>query len=278
MAFKKLRNKIKEVITALGNHSQLVLDDGTNPHGTTKGDVGLGNADNTSDADKPVSTAQQTEINTKEDSFAKNSAFNKSFGTGAGNVLEGNTTTISPTQAGNITTNNAKVSFPEAPNDGQEYVRKSEAWSVATGGTGGGGTIQFQIGTTISSGAASSGISVISNEIVWSVSGGGGGQSKRGYWNAIVPKDYASGGELNIRLRTTDITLTTLTMSLFINDVVDATINAFDITPSADNVFEDLFSAIGSTIVHEDRLSVHLDFMGANGDDIDVKAIYFDYD
>ena len=29
------------------NHSQLVLDDGTNPHGTTKSDVGLGNVPNT---------------------------------------------------------------------------------------------------------------------------------------------------------------------------------------------------------------------------------------
>ena len=36
---------------------------GTNPHGTTKADVGLGNVDNTSDANKPVSTAQQNAIN-----------------------------------------------------------------------------------------------------------------------------------------------------------------------------------------------------------------------
>ena len=34
---------------------------------TTKGDVGLGSVDNTSDAGKPVSTAQQTEIDTKAD-------------------------------------------------------------------------------------------------------------------------------------------------------------------------------------------------------------------
>ena len=34
---------------------------------TTKGDVGLGSVDNTSDAGKPVSTAQQTEIDTKSD-------------------------------------------------------------------------------------------------------------------------------------------------------------------------------------------------------------------
>lgn len=36
-----------------------------NPHGTSKADVGLGNVDNTSDANKPVSTAQQTALDTK---------------------------------------------------------------------------------------------------------------------------------------------------------------------------------------------------------------------
>ena len=32
----------------------------SNPHQTTKSQVGLGNVDNTSDVNKPVSTAQQT--------------------------------------------------------------------------------------------------------------------------------------------------------------------------------------------------------------------------
>ena len=39
---------------------------GTNPHGTTKSDVGLGNVDNTSDMDKPISTAVQEAISTHE--------------------------------------------------------------------------------------------------------------------------------------------------------------------------------------------------------------------
>jgi len=47
------------------NHSELNLDDGTNPHGTTKSDVGLGNADNTSDLLKPISNATQTALNEK---------------------------------------------------------------------------------------------------------------------------------------------------------------------------------------------------------------------
>jgi len=63
-----------------------------NPHGVTKSQVGLGDVDNTSDADKPVSTAQQVALNSKEDAFSKNTAFNKDFGTTAGTVSEGNHT------------------------------------------------------------------------------------------------------------------------------------------------------------------------------------------
>ena len=47
------------------SHSQLILDDGTNPHGTTKADVGLSDVDNTSDLDKPISTATQTALDGK---------------------------------------------------------------------------------------------------------------------------------------------------------------------------------------------------------------------
>lgn len=48
-------------------HSELTLDDGTNPHGTTSADVGLGDVDNTSDADKPISTATQSALDKKLD-------------------------------------------------------------------------------------------------------------------------------------------------------------------------------------------------------------------
>ena len=53
--------------TPISNHSELNLDDGTNPHGTTKADVGLSNVDNTSDVDKPISTATQVALNLKLD-------------------------------------------------------------------------------------------------------------------------------------------------------------------------------------------------------------------
>ena len=45
---------------------QAHIADGDNPHDVTKGQIGLGNVDNTSDADKPVSTAQQAALNGKE--------------------------------------------------------------------------------------------------------------------------------------------------------------------------------------------------------------------
>lgn len=46
------------------DHSQVVAG---NPHGVTKGDVGLGNVDNTSDTAKPVSIAQQAALDLKRD-------------------------------------------------------------------------------------------------------------------------------------------------------------------------------------------------------------------
>lgn len=50
----------KALATDLQDH----IDDTSNPHSVTKAQVGLGNADNTSDANKPVSTAQASAIST----------------------------------------------------------------------------------------------------------------------------------------------------------------------------------------------------------------------
>lgn len=51
--------KIKLAISRLITH----IDNSENPHNVTKSQVGLGSVDNTSDANKPVSTAQNTAIN-----------------------------------------------------------------------------------------------------------------------------------------------------------------------------------------------------------------------
>lgn len=56
--------QLDTIDTNLTNH---ILDT-LNPHGVTKAQVALGNVDNTSDINKPVSTAQQTEITNKYNS------------------------------------------------------------------------------------------------------------------------------------------------------------------------------------------------------------------
>lgn len=56
--------ELKENSDGISTH----VADTDNPHAVTKLQVGLGNVDNTSDANKPVSTAQQMALNLKLDS------------------------------------------------------------------------------------------------------------------------------------------------------------------------------------------------------------------
>ena len=53
-----VQNAIAEAVAPLNEH----VEDRDNPHEVTKGQIGLGNVDNTSDMDKPVSTATQQAI------------------------------------------------------------------------------------------------------------------------------------------------------------------------------------------------------------------------
>jgi hypothetical protein len=64
-------DKIQTGIDAVDNARITHEADQTNPHAVTSVQVGLGNVDNTSDADKPVSTAQQTALDLKEDAINK---------------------------------------------------------------------------------------------------------------------------------------------------------------------------------------------------------------
>jgi hypothetical protein len=48
-----------------------------------------------------------------------------------------------------VVLNTAKVSFPEAPNDGQQYARQSQGWAVVVGGTGTVESVNGQTGVVI---------------------------------------------------------------------------------------------------------------------------------
>ena len=56
-------DKTNDALQELGAHKVSTA----NPHAVTKAQIGLGNVDNTSDVNKPVSTAQQTALNAKAD-------------------------------------------------------------------------------------------------------------------------------------------------------------------------------------------------------------------
>jgi hypothetical protein len=60
--------------TNYNNH----LTNTNNPHSVTKAQVGLGNVDNTSDANKPVSTAMQAALNEKQDTLTFDGTYNAS--------------------------------------------------------------------------------------------------------------------------------------------------------------------------------------------------------
>lgn len=65
--------------------------DVNNPHSVTKNQIGLGNVDNTSDADKPISTAAQTVLNSKQDTISDLAAIrsNATAGAEAATVVQG---------------------------------------------------------------------------------------------------------------------------------------------------------------------------------------------
>ena len=62
-----LKDEIDAISGGTGVQLQVHLDDLSNPHQVTKAQVGLSNVENTSDADKPVSTVQQTALDSKVD-------------------------------------------------------------------------------------------------------------------------------------------------------------------------------------------------------------------
>lgn len=58
-----LKNESQDALLATKESLNRHTDDRENPHSVSKAQIGLGNADNTADLDKPVSTAQRAAIN-----------------------------------------------------------------------------------------------------------------------------------------------------------------------------------------------------------------------
>lgn len=83
--------ELYEVQAASASQAELDdhVEDTNNPHNVTKGQVGLGNVDNTSDASKPISTATQAALNLKLNANDPSVTNARTPTGGAGGVLSG---------------------------------------------------------------------------------------------------------------------------------------------------------------------------------------------
>ena len=97
-------------VTALETKVNNHIANKSNPHGVTKAQVGLGNASNTSDANKPVSTAQAAAI---ADAKAAGTAAQTSINNHAG--LRNNPHVVTRAQLGLATTDNVVFAKTTAP-------------------------------------------------------------------------------------------------------------------------------------------------------------------
>ena len=118
-AINSLRTELKTYIDeAVGNTDLTALEtkvnqhiaNKSNPHGVTKAQVGLGNANNTSDANKPVSTAQASAI---ADAKAAGTAAQTSISNHAGR--KDNPHSVTRTQLGLATTDQVVFAKTTAP-------------------------------------------------------------------------------------------------------------------------------------------------------------------
>jgi hypothetical protein len=106
-------------ISGVSKHSELDLDDGSNPHGTTKTDVGLSNVPNTDFTSAVALNTAKIGISTQQASDITNNnakvGYTEALVSANSSVLANTAKVgITPTQASNIVTNNAKVGITPA--------------------------------------------------------------------------------------------------------------------------------------------------------------------
>lgn len=101
-------------ITSNKNAIDAHVADTANPHNVTKAQVGLGNVDNTSDLDKPISTATQAALNGKQDTISDLATIRSGASAGATAVQPGDLATVATT--GNYNDLSNKPTIPTVGN------------------------------------------------------------------------------------------------------------------------------------------------------------------
>lgn len=127
----KTQEGITSDINAVQSNLTTHITNKQNPHSVTKAQVGLGNVDNTSDADKPVSTAVQAELDKKTNSAITDIDFANST---ADNAI------MTVDLANGITTSEKNVTLPKASSTSAGIITSQESIKLNKILTNGDGT------------------------------------------------------------------------------------------------------------------------------------------
>lgn len=124
VAFGKIAKAISSLISHLANKS--------NPHSVTKEQVGLGYCDNTSDADKPISTATQTALNVLKASQIRVYQFTvlkstAKYITNAGGILPRCIFACTPVGPSGVYFGSTFISYPYVQIQSNGYISASKA-------------------------------------------------------------------------------------------------------------------------------------------------------
>lgn len=127
----KTQEGITADISAVQSNLTTHITNKQNPHSVTKAQVGLGNVDNTSDADKPVSTAVQAELDKKTNSAITDIDFANSTADDAIMTVD---------LANGITTSEKNVTLPKASSTSAGIITSQESIKLNKILTNGDGT------------------------------------------------------------------------------------------------------------------------------------------
>lgn len=127
----KTQEGITSDINAVQSNLTTHITNKQNPHSVTKAQVGLGNVDNTSDADKPVSTAVQAELDKKTNSAITDIDF-------ANSTVDNAIMTVD--LANGITTSEKNITLPKASSTSAGIITSQESIKLNKILTNGDGT------------------------------------------------------------------------------------------------------------------------------------------
>jgi len=123
--------------------------DGSALTGLTKTQVGLSNVDNTSDANKPVSSATQTALNLKQNIAGNTGGWTEAVVSGSNATTTGQVLTDITGLVSGTLSNSTKYEIEAILDVGTSAVTTGTQYGVLTGGTGGAGVVSVLLtGTT----------------------------------------------------------------------------------------------------------------------------------